>query len=214
MRNFEQPYLSRNITEFWRRWHISLSSWLRDYLYIPLGGNRKGVSRTYINLMVTMLLGGLWHGASWNFVIWGGLHGVYLAAHKLSLGSKRISSRIDLSNAGSIISSIPSILLTNILVLLTWLFFRAQDMSIIKIFFDKLIYWQRSELSYRFLTITISFVMMNLLIDILEYVTKDHAFLLKINVKPVIAGVLVGIIMITFTYMMQSDPLPFVYFQF
>jgi D-alanyl-lipoteichoic acid acyltransferase DltB (MBOAT superfamily) len=72
MKNFEQPYLSRNITEFWRRWHISLSSWLRDYLYISLGGNRKGISRTYVNLMLTMLLGGLWHGASWNFVIWGG----------------------------------------------------------------------------------------------------------------------------------------------
>ena len=78
MKNFEQPYLSRNITEFWRRWHISLSSWLKDYLYISLGGNRKGEYRTYLNLFITMLLGGLWHGASWNFVIWGGLHGLYL----------------------------------------------------------------------------------------------------------------------------------------
>ncbi len=69
--NFAQPYLSRNITEFWRRWHISLSNWLRDYLYIPLGGNRKGPVRTYVNLMATMVLGGLWHGASWNFVVWG-----------------------------------------------------------------------------------------------------------------------------------------------
>ncbi|MCF8219495.1 MAG: hypothetical protein K9I29_09540 [Bacteroidales bacterium] len=85
MKNFEQPYLSANITEFWRRWHISLSSWLKDYLYISLGGNRKGKSRTYVNLMITMLLGGLWHGASWNFVIWGGLHGIYLAVHKYML---------------------------------------------------------------------------------------------------------------------------------
>lgn len=76
MVNFRQPYLSANITEFWRRWHISLSSWLRDYLYIPLGGNRKGRRRTYINLMLTMLLGGLWHGAAWTFVIWGFLHAV------------------------------------------------------------------------------------------------------------------------------------------
>jgi alginate O-acetyltransferase complex protein AlgI len=80
--NFDMPYLSGNIAEFWRRWHITLSSWLRDYLYIPLGGNRKGPGRTYLNLALTMLLGGLWHGASWNFIIWGALHGVGLAAHR------------------------------------------------------------------------------------------------------------------------------------
>ena len=80
--NFRTPYLSRSITEFWRRWHISLSSWLRDYLYIPLGGNRKGGVRTDVNLFLTMLLGGLWHGAGWNFVVWGGLHGAGLFVHK------------------------------------------------------------------------------------------------------------------------------------
>ncbi len=77
--NFNLPYLSTNIREFWRRWHITLSTWLRDYLYISLGGNRKGRIRTYLNLMITMLLGGLWHGASWTFVIWGGIHGILLA---------------------------------------------------------------------------------------------------------------------------------------
>src|SRR5262249_29022628 len=81
--NFAMPYRAANITEFWRRWHITLSVWLRDYLYIPLGGNRAGTGRTYLNLILTMLLGGLWHGASWNFVVWGGLHGLALAAHKL-----------------------------------------------------------------------------------------------------------------------------------
>ena len=80
--NFNSPYKSVSITDFWRRWHISLSNWLRDYLYISLGGNRKGKLRTYLNLIITMLLGGLWHGASWNFVVWGGFHGVALAAHK------------------------------------------------------------------------------------------------------------------------------------
>jgi len=82
-RNFDYPYRSLNITEFWRRWHISLSSWLRDYLYIPLGGNRGGALKQYRNLILTMLLGGLWHGASYNFVLWGGAHGLALAAHKL-----------------------------------------------------------------------------------------------------------------------------------
>ena len=78
--NFDSPYKSASITEFWRRWHISLSSWLRDYLYISLGGNRKGKIRQYANLIITMFLGGLWHGASWNFVLWGMMHGVALAA--------------------------------------------------------------------------------------------------------------------------------------
>jgi alginate O-acetyltransferase complex protein AlgI len=79
IQNFDSPYKARSITEFWRRWHISLSNWLRDYLYIPLGGNRRGPLRTYVNLMLVMLLGGLWHGASWNFVIWGAIHGAMLA---------------------------------------------------------------------------------------------------------------------------------------
>ena len=80
--NFERPYLARDIAEFWRRWHISLSTWLRDYLYIPLGGNRLGPARTYVNLLITMGLGGLWHGASWNFVVWGLYHGVLLTLHR------------------------------------------------------------------------------------------------------------------------------------
>ena len=83
--NFNLPYKSLNVTEFWHRWHISLSSWLRDYLYIPLGGNRRGKVRTYFNNLVTMLIGGLWHGASWKFVAWGGFHGVALIVHKMSL---------------------------------------------------------------------------------------------------------------------------------
>src|SRR5471032_1191844 len=81
--NFNSPYKAVNIIEFWRRWHITLSRFLRDYLYVPLGGNRKGPRRRYLNLMVTMLLGGLWHGAAWTFVLWGGLHGVYLAVNQL-----------------------------------------------------------------------------------------------------------------------------------
>lgn len=91
--NFRSPYQSASLQEFWRRWHISLSTWLRDYLYISLGGNRKGKLRTYINLMITMLLGGLWHGASWQFVVWGGLHGAYLAVERFfNEGSRRLNS--------------------------------------------------------------------------------------------------------------------------
>ncbi|MEQ1676526.1 MAG: MBOAT family O-acyltransferase [Chitinophagaceae bacterium] len=115
--NFNLPYFATSITAFWRRWHISLSTWLRDYLYIPFGGNRKGKWATYKNLMLTMLIGGLWHGASWNFIIWGGLHGVYLSVEKaLSLGKRK---------ASNILSRLSGWLLTFTLVCFAWIFFRA-----------------------------------------------------------------------------------------
>lgn len=123
MRNFERPYLSVTIVEFWRRWHISLSTWLRDYLYIPLGGNRKGEIRTYINLMLTMLLGGLWHGAGWNFVIWGGLQGTFLILSKLTIDRRdRFHER--LGTPRWLVHSV-RIVVTFHLACLSWVFFRA-----------------------------------------------------------------------------------------
>lgn len=119
--NFHFPYAAMGFSDFWRRWHISLSSWLKDYLYIPLGGNRAGAGRTYVNLMVTMLLGGLWHGASWTFVVWGGLHGLYLAV-------ERWSGRVPAVVA--VARRIPRIFLaggTFLLVCVTWVFFRADS---------------------------------------------------------------------------------------
>lgn len=117
-RNFDRPYCSQSITEFWRRWHISLSTWLREYLYIPLGGNRKGKARTYINLALTMLLGGLWHGASWNFVIWGGIHGGTLAFER-SMGKK---------SPYGFLPKAARIVVTFAIVLLAWVFFRASTL--------------------------------------------------------------------------------------
>lgn len=113
--NFRRPYLAASITDFWRRWHISLSSWLRDYLYIALGGNRRGALRTYLNLILTMLLGGLWHGASWNFVVWGGYHGVLLAVERATGWGE---PRHPLLRA----MRVP---VTFLLVLHGWVFFRA-----------------------------------------------------------------------------------------
>ena len=121
--NFAAPYFAHSLSEFWRRWHISLSSWLRDYLYISLGGNRYGELKTYRNLMLTMLLGGLWHGASWNFVIWGALHGSGLSIHRLS---QKI--RI-LKRPAKIYSGIVSIAITFYFVCLAWIFFRAPDID-------------------------------------------------------------------------------------
>jgi alginate O-acetyltransferase complex protein AlgI len=126
MENFQMPYSAVTITEFWRRWHISLSTWLRDYLYIPLGGNRKGTARTYINLMLTMLLGGLWHGASWNFVFWGALHGAALAIHKGWTTWDPLAGFKDnawFQAAWSLFSR----MLTLGVVLLGWIFFRADS---------------------------------------------------------------------------------------
>lgn len=123
-RNFNLPYISTNITEFWRRWHISLSTWLKDYLYIPLGGNRLGKRRTYINLMVTMLLGGLWHGASWTFVFWGGLHGVALAVHKV--WQDAIGNELPKHNR---LLNLVSWFGTLLVVMVGWVFFRSKDFS-------------------------------------------------------------------------------------
>jgi alginate O-acetyltransferase complex protein AlgI len=117
-KNFDSPYRSRSITEFWRRWHISLSTWLRDYLYLPLGGNRKGPSRTYINLFIVMLLGGLWHGAAWNFVVWGGIHGALLAVERVRGVAPRHSR----------IGGPARVAGTFVIVLATWVFFRAPDL--------------------------------------------------------------------------------------
>jgi len=123
MENFRIPYFSKNVTEFWRRWHISLSSWLRDYLYIPLGGNRFGKFMTYRNLMLTMLLGGLWHGASWNFVIWGFLNGLYLGLERYYNYSK-----LSIFNTNVFNKAIFSFITFN-LICITWIFFRAKDLN-------------------------------------------------------------------------------------
>jgi alginate O-acetyltransferase complex protein AlgI len=118
-KNFDSPYRSQSITEFWRRWHISLSTWLRDYLYLPLGGNRKGPARTYVNLMLVMLLGGLWHGAAWTFVIWGAIHGALLAFERLQ-GKTAPYARFPPP---------VRVAFTFAVVLVSWVFFRARDLS-------------------------------------------------------------------------------------
>lgn len=127
--NFNKPYFAMSPSDFWKRWHISLSSWLRDYLYIPLGGNRKSKTRTYLNLFIVMFLGGLWHGASWNFVIWGVLHGVYLAFHKMIVN--KFPTFANLTFFKTKIGIITSILLTQYLVFLTWIAFRVSDSSLL-----------------------------------------------------------------------------------
>jgi alginate O-acetyltransferase complex protein AlgI len=120
IQNFDSPYKADSITDFWRRWHISLSTWLRDYLYIPLGGNRKGPLRTYANLMTVMLLGGLWHGASWNFVLWGAIHGGMLAFERAQ-GKQGFYARLPHP---------VRVVLTFLIVCVSWVFFRAKTLPL------------------------------------------------------------------------------------
>ncbi len=145
--NFLYPYAAIGFSDFWRRWHITLSTWLRDYLYIPLGGNRKGKFRTYINLMLTMLLGGLWHGANWTFVVWGGLHGFYLWVEKFFKDRAVRNSGMTMVKTGEPepvmvkASMVPDIvpnktvknfflaLLTFFLINVTWVFFRSSTFT-------------------------------------------------------------------------------------
>ncbi len=141
--NFRYPYAAIGFSDFWRRWHITLSTWLRDYLYIPLGGNRKGSVRTYLNLMITMLLGGLWHGASWTFVVWGALHGLYLSVERMfkdySIKKQLTSKKESAGRKVAVASLMPEVtigqgvkkfilaLLTFLVVSITWVFFRSPD---------------------------------------------------------------------------------------
>jgi alginate O-acetyltransferase complex protein AlgI len=138
--NFRFPYAAVGFSDFWRRWHITLSAWLRDYLYIPLGGNQKGRLRTYVNLMVTMLLGGLWHGANWTFVAWGGLHGLYLWVERFFTERKKEalyvvkggSTEVMAKQAAGYGPRFPRLIyaiLTFLLVTITWVFFRATTFS-------------------------------------------------------------------------------------
>lgn len=139
-RNFYMPYLATSVTEFWQRWHISLSTWLRDYLYISLGGNRKGELRTYTNLMITMLLGGLWHGASWNFVIWGGVHGLALAVHRFWSGRFKPDE--------SILGRFEAGLGTFLFVTAVWVLFRAPDTATMLTVYSKMLFIEPSGVSW------------------------------------------------------------------
>jgi D-alanyl-lipoteichoic acid acyltransferase DltB (MBOAT superfamily) len=129
MENFRRPYFARSPVEFWRRWHISLSTWFRDYLYIPLGGSRVTVPRWYLNLMIVFLLSGLWHGAAWTFVLWGGLHGLYMVGDVATQNLRgRLAHRLGLDRRPGT-QAILSVIITLSLVCLTWVFFRANSVA-------------------------------------------------------------------------------------
>ena len=207
--NFRAPYQSASITEFWRRWHISLSSWLRDYLYISLGGNRKGVGHTYKNLLITMLLGGLWHGASWKFVLWGAMHGIWLAVERLF---EPLTTRIPKA-----IRFIPGILFTFHFVSFAWIFFRASSFELALDFIRSMFQPIDWELGWSVVTsyprvfwlLAIGFLLHGIPIKWDNVVQRLFARLPLLVMAFVLAVVIV--IVIEFS---SSEVVPFIYFQF
>lgn len=208
--NFRLPYQSKSITEFWRRWHISLSTWLRDYLYIPLGGNRKGKRRTYINLFITMLLGGLWHGASWKFVFWGGLHGVGLAVHKaLKPWLKRIGDNFW--------TKAVSWLITFHFVVFLWIFFRAADFQTAWEMFNQIVFHTDFSYFMPFLNARDTFVVL-LVIGIIMHAIPlqwNDSLSRKFVHTPYWFKILVFLIAVQLVIQFQTEDVqPFIYFQF
>ncbi len=213
MENFNAPYLSRNITEFWRRWHISLSSWLKDYLYISLGGNRLGKARTYINLMLTMFLGGLWHGAAWTFAVWGLLHGLLLAGHKRILGDNKIDTSWP-GTASGWIADIVKIFVTFHTVVLLWVIFRAEDFSGAVALLKGL--FQFRDITDVSLPVFFAAFLV-LLLDIAQTWSKSHTWLadsgrFAILRYPLAQCLLVGVLASAIAHIGTTTP--FIYFQF
>jgi alginate O-acetyltransferase complex protein AlgI len=212
--NFDSPYQSKNITEFWRRWHISLSTWLKDYLYISLGGNRKGKIRTYINLMLTMLLGGLWHGASLKFVFWGGLHGAALTVHKF-VSEMKIPTVI--SPVIKKIGIVGGILLTFHFVCFCWIFFRATNMEAAWQMISQIIQNFKPEVFFDFLIGYKGVVLLMILGYTLHFL--PHKLEMKVQdqvtMAPLFAkAALVTLVILIVVQVKSAGIQPFIYFQF
>ena len=220
-RNFNLPYLSRNISEFWKRWHITLSEWLMKYLYISLGGNRKGYIRTLINLLLTMAIGGLWHGSSWNFVLWGILNGLGLCVHKEFMRIRRISKNYIPNKINMFIDVIGTYIFVNF----CWIFFRISDLHVIKELLYGIVSMKEGVVFYSswtllaFLAIIIStlFAVIKSYIlasDKTTFYTNINGFYVKLNLckfrNIVILFVVLGIILAT----AYADANPFIYAAF
>jgi D-alanyl-lipoteichoic acid acyltransferase DltB (MBOAT superfamily) len=212
MINFNQPYFSRNITEFWRRWHISLSSWLRDYLYIPLGGNRHGKAKTYRNIMITMVLAGLWHGANWTFVLWGALHGLYLVIHRFVFGRYRSESAPHFQFSPTNTRHILKIFFTFQLVALTWVFFRSADLPQAFAYLKGIVMWHGPLIDFGAL-FRVGFVgTLIVFIDWAQYKRNNHVAMLEWHwtKRGALYVLFLFIILLGKTY----ESIPFIYFQF
>ena len=199
--NFAQPYLASNITDFWRRWHITLSLWLKEYIYIPLGGNKNGKPKQLVNLFITMLIGGIWHGANWTFVIWGAVHGAALIVHKII--KKQVFSLPKFIN----------IALTFLFVSMTWVLFRANSMQQAQEIFLGIGTVFSCNLDT---TMWQPFIWCGgtmFLLDWLNRRYRTHLFIRKWP-KPIQYAIITATITVLFVYLLPQRPQPFIYFQF
>ncbi len=229
MENFDTPYFATSIKDFWRRWHISLSSWFRDYLYIPLGGNRKGKCRKYLNTMVTFLVSGLWHGASWNYVIWGGMHGIYQVIGEILAPVRKKINKLLKVNEGVFSYKLGQILFTFSLTTLTWVFFRAENLKEAIYFFERMFTrWNPwvffNEGLYKFgldrIEVNILFVALitMFLVELLKYLKNKRVsdFIVEQNLwfRWIVMIGLVVSILVYGEYGVNFDSNQFIYFQF
>jgi len=213
--NFNKPYFSTSPSDFWNRWHISLSSWLRDYLYIPLGGNKKSRERTYLNVIIVMFLGGLWHGAAWNFVIWGLLHGGYLACHKI-IQNKIPSTRFQ-NFTKNRYGKILSILVTQYFIFLAWLVFRIHDLDLVLHSMYKYVIWDfKIEQVAEIISSNQFPVFLIIAFFVLNFISYKHGnlhgFVAKIKVQ--YWFVFLGFLLVTILIFQTGQLQDFIYFRF
>lgn len=205
MLNFNLPYLATSIREFWRRWHISLSTWLRDYLYVSLGGNRKGSTRTAVNLFLTMLLGGLWHGAAWNFILWGAWHGVGLLVHR-----RWAEARKDVTP--SLGYKVFSWMLTLAFVGYGWMLFRATSWDQIVTFTTALAQWQTPVWFGNYLLVLGVFILPLALMQIWQ--ARSGNLMVAMTLRPWAQYALQGFLLWAIWLYWEREATPFIYFQF
>ena len=219
MRNFNKPYSAKSIVEFWQRWHISLSTWFRDYLYIPLGGSRVKMSRRYLNLLITFLISGLWHGASWTYIIWGGLNGVYQI---FDISTKKARAKIESLIPSPLKTSYLGLcqLITFILICTTWVFFRAKSVQDGWYILSHLFSFSRSSTSLylsakNILEIIFAIFALFILFGV-EHLQKNRSLTDFINMKrPVIRWAFYyGLVLIIFLLGVFEGNQQFIYFQF
>ena len=211
-KNFDSPYKSQSITEFWRRWHISLSSWLKDYLYISLGGNRKGKFRQYLNLMITMLLGGLWHGASLNFIVWGGFHGLMLVFDKLFN-----TSFLNRQKEGTSGVSWWRILITFHLAAFAWIFFRNQTFEGSFLMLEQIFTNFQPQIFLQWATSYWAVGLLMLLGYVLHFLPQSWSERTQhfVTRSPlVVQALLIVVVIFIVIQVKSSDVQPFIYFQF
>lgn len=229
MENFDTPYLALSIKEFWRRWHISLSTWFRDYLYIPLGGNRKGTVRKYINVMITFLVSGLWHGANWTYIVWGGIHGLYQVIGDLLTPIRNRIVRLFGYNTESRSHRLLKIITTFALTDIAWIFFRADNLRsavgyIGRLFtrfdpwvlFDESIYNHGIDITEG--RILIAALLVLVIVDLIKYYRKItvDVFVAKQNIWfQIIYVYIIAMALIIFgKYGISEELKSFIYFQF